>query len=225
MQRFRADSRARPCVERVPAYRRGVVRPLRIQVAGLYHIFDRGTGPSMIFPTESDPSSFVTFLERVLREYRWSCEALCLMGTHSHLLVKTTEENLAAGMQLLKGLFAQAFNQRHARIGALFQGRYGSVRIETDRQLLAVVRYIALNPSAAGLCRAPDEWRWSTYTAIVRDEATFPFPIGEYVLKVLADDRAEAVRRLQAFVAEPLAVMHAAANETSVTGSDPVIGP
>jgi REP element-mobilizing transposase RayT len=176
----------------------------------------------MIFPTESDPKSFVIFLDRVLRDFRWSCEALCLMGTHSHLLVKTVDENLAAGMQLLKGLFAQAFNQRHARIGALFQGRYGSVPIETDRQLLAVVRYIAMNPVDAGLCRSPDEWRWSTYTAIVRDEATFPFPIGEYVLKVFADDRAEAVRRLRSFVAEPLAATARRGGDTSVTGSDPV---
>jgi len=50
-------------------------------------------------------------------------------------------------------------------LGHLYQGRFGSRLVENDRYFLELTRYIALNPSRAGLCRAPEEWLWSSYAA------------------------------------------------------------
>jgi hypothetical protein len=92
------------------------------------------------------------------------------MPNHVHLLVETTTPNLAGGMQWLHGTYATRINRRHDRCGHLFQGRYGSVRIESDAQLSTTLAYIARNPVVAGLCRAVREWSWSSHGAVMRGE-------------------------------------------------------
>jgi putative transposase len=136
--------------------------------AGIHHVYARGNGRQAVFLDDVDRRRYLALLGRVVVRSRWWCLAYCLMGNHVHLLVETREPNLGAGMQSLHGRYAQAFNQRHRRDGHLFQGRYGAVRIDTDRQLWAAVRYIARNPVEAGLCADSRDWRWSSY-ALLRD--------------------------------------------------------
>ena len=82
-----------------------------------------------------------------------------------HVLLETPRPNLAFGMQQLHGQYARYFNDRYQASGHLFGGRYGAVLITTDFQFQAVLRYVALNPKAAGLCRRPDEYAWSSHGA------------------------------------------------------------
>jgi putative transposase len=49
----------------------------------------------------------------------------------------------------------------------VFQGRYGSTRIETDNQLWTTVRYIARNPVEGGLVDAAHHWRWSSHRVVL----------------------------------------------------------
>jgi putative transposase len=58
--------------------------------------------------------------------------------------------------------YAQAFNRRHDRCGALMQGRYFSSAIGSDRHLLEVLRYIDLNPVRARLVAEPADYAWSS---------------------------------------------------------------
>jgi hypothetical protein len=68
-------------------------------------------------------------------------------------------------MQWLGSCTAQTFNKRHERSGHLYQGRFGSKLVEDDGYFLELARYVALNPSRAGLCAAPGDWLWSSYAA------------------------------------------------------------
>ena len=90
----------------------------------------------------------------------------CLMPNHVQPLLETTTPNLSSGVQWLNGCYARAMNRRHRRSGHLFQGRFGSERIEDDAQLWMTIGYIARNPVEAGLCRTCDEWPWSSHQAI-----------------------------------------------------------
>ncbi len=58
--------------------------------------------------------------------------------------------------------YVQAFNYRHARCGPLWQGRFKSCLIETERYLLTVMRYIELNPVRAAMTASPQDYRWSS---------------------------------------------------------------
>jgi len=44
----------------------------------------------------------------------------------------------------------------------LWQGRFKSRLVDTDRYLLAVLRYVGLNPVRAAMVARPDEYRWSS---------------------------------------------------------------
>ena len=139
-----------------------MARPLRIQLPGaIYHVMSRGTGPCVIFRDDTDRAIFLRRLRRATSECQWQCHAYCLMATHYHLLLETPLANLAIGMKLINSGYAQGFNRRHKRVGALFQGRYYSVLIDDERHFHQAALYIALNPVRAGLCAQPEDWPWS----------------------------------------------------------------
>jgi REP-associated tyrosine transposase len=144
----------------------GVPRPHREELEdGIFHVYARGNAKQAIYLDDADRQAYLQILDLVVKKRRWRCLAYCLMENHVHLLLETPEANLAAGMQTLHGVYAQAFNQRHDRVGHLFQGRYGAVRIRTDAQLLTAARYLALNPVVAGLCAKAADWRWGSFAA------------------------------------------------------------
>jgi hypothetical protein len=87
------------------------------------------------------------------------------MPNHLHLLIETPQPNLGRGMQRLHGDYGRWFSDRRGKAGHVFQGRYGAVRVQDDRQLWAVAAYIARNPVEAGLCEVPEAWRWSSHRA------------------------------------------------------------
>jgi REP element-mobilizing transposase RayT len=127
----------------------------------------RGNRQQPIFLDDLDREIYLLLLGQAVRKRKWVCLAYCLMGNHVHLLIETPEAGLAQGVQRMHGLYADTFNKRHGRSGHLFQGRYGTVRIETDEQLWVTARYIARNPVEAGLCAEPGGWVWSSHGATV----------------------------------------------------------
>jgi putative transposase len=88
------------------------------------------------------------------------------MHNHYHLLVRTPEPNLGAGMHRLNGHYARDFNRRYGRTGHLWERRYHSVLLCEDAHLAQTVGYIALNPVRAGICERPDQWRWSAHRGL-----------------------------------------------------------
>ena len=63
-----------------------------------------------------------------------------------------------------EGCFAQQYNRRHKRYGALWSERVKSVLLEGGAAVAAIAAYIDLNPVRAGLCEDPK----GTDTAIMR---------------------------------------------------------
>ena len=144
-------------------------REPRIDFEGaLQHVFDRGNRRQVICEDALDYRLFMSLLERAIRKYEWLVHAYCVMPNHYHLLIETPKAGLSAGMQLLNGRYAQAFNAGRRLDGHLFQGRFGSVLVESDAQAVWVNRYIARNPVEAGLAASPGEWEWSSYGALRR---------------------------------------------------------
>ena len=129
-------------------------------------MFARGNDKQLIYRDDVDRETYLRLLRRTIQRCDWRLLAYCLMENHVHLLLNTPRANLGEGMRQLHGLYAQVFNARHGHTGHVFQGRYGCVRIKTDEQLWTVAAYIARNPVKAGLCRSPEEWRWSSHTSI-----------------------------------------------------------
>ena len=164
-------------------------RPLRTQEAEtFYHVYARGTGGAELVRDRADNERFIRILEYTVYKHRWRCHAYCLMTTHYHLLVWTPGNDLARGMQLLNGLYAQTFNQRHGRFGHLVAERYSSKPVDTEEYALELCRYIVLNPVRAGICARAEQWPWSSYAATIGLVKTPAFLAWEWVLDQFGGD-------------------------------------
>ena len=68
-------------------------------------------------------------------------------------------------MQAVSRTYIRRVNDRQGRTGTLWEGRFHSTLVDTDRYLLACQRYIELNPVRAGKMAHPGDYRWSSYRA------------------------------------------------------------
>src|SRR6266508_2494227 len=143
-----------------------MARPLRIEYDGaLYHATSRGNEGKRIFQDDTDRELFLHTLSRVNERFHWMCHAYCLMGNHYHLVIETPDGNLSKGMRQLNGVYTQAYNRRHHRVGHLFQGRFKGILVQKESHYLEVCRYVVLNPVRAKAVKQPREWPWNRATA------------------------------------------------------------
>ncbi len=178
-----------------------MARPLRIQFPGaLYHVTSRGDRQENIFLSNHDRDVWLDILAAVCARFRWIVHAYCQMGNHYHLVVETPAANLSRGMRQLNGEYTQRFNYHHEVVGHLFQGRYHAILIQRDAYLLALSRYVVLNPVRAGMVRAPDEWPWSSYRVTSGELPTPAWIDSDWILGQFANERAAAISAYREFV-------------------------
>lgn len=145
---------------------------------------------------------FLSTLGQVVVKFNWVCHAWCLMDNHYHLLIQTPDGNLSKGMRQLNGVYTQASNRRHRRVGHLFQGRFKAILVDSDAYLLELSRYVVLNAVRAGRVKKPADWPWSSYRASVGLEPVAPWLAVDGLLAQFAKRRSLAQQRYAQFVEE-----------------------
>jgi REP-associated tyrosine transposase len=152
-----------------------VGRPPRPTAPGIYHVGTKAPTALPFFHDAEDYYVFMATLSRVILFEHLTCLAFCLMTTHYHLLLDAPEGALPRAMKQLNWHYARSVNERLGGRGHVVGGRYFSVPVSETDHLLNEFKYIALNPVEAGLCKAPQEWRWSSYAGTVGLEREFGF--------------------------------------------------
>ena len=179
-----------------------MTRP-RDTAPGLFHVTCHSVWDGNLYRDDLDRTSYVHWLARSCTEGSVVCLGVCLMTTHAHLILEVDESQLPAVMYRLNFRYAARFNSRHRRRGRVFGAPYGALRIEDDDHLLRVYRYVARNPTEAGMAQAPQDWRWSSYPSAVGLSEGFEFVNPQKVLGILGGTREIAVARLRRLVEEP----------------------
>ena len=179
-------------------------RRLRIDLPGNpQHIIQRGVDRQPVFFSDDDCSLYLDWLGVYAQKRGISFHAYCLMTNHVHLvLTSPSAAELGGLMQDMGRRYVQYVNRTYQRSGGLWQGRYKSSYIQTERYLLTCQRYVELNPVRAEMVKAPGEYRWSSYRAnalgVVNPLIT---PHHEYLnLGASPESRLQAYREL--FVAQ-----------------------
>jgi REP element-mobilizing transposase RayT len=54
-------------------------------------------------------------------------------------------------MRQVNGVYTQAYNRGHGKVGHLFQGRFKAILVDKESYLLELCRYVVLNPVRAKL--------------------------------------------------------------------------
>jgi len=129
-----------------------------------HHVILRGNNRQVIFSGESDMRRMLSLLEEHSMVQGVDVHAYVLMGNHLHLLLTPRRDGaLSLMMQSVGRSYVRAFNQAHGRTGTLWEGRYRSSLIQTERYLLTCMAYIDLNPVRAGMVEAPENYPWSSH--------------------------------------------------------------
>ena len=156
-------------------------KPRERSESGFYHVFQRGVNHFDIFEDDIDREFYLDRLQRYAKEADVEIHSWCLMSNHVHLLLRTSLEKLSTFMMKLGSVYVRRFNKRHGRTGPLFECRFSSVCVETDSQLLAVIRYIHRNPVHHEKTTLTSTYRWSSYREYITmssDTCKISFALG-----------------------------------------------
>jgi REP element-mobilizing transposase RayT len=123
------------------------------------------------FRSDDDYKAYQDRLEKYRAKFHVRIYAYCLMPNHVHLLLGTGSTPLAKFMQGLQQSYTQYFNRRYHKVGHVFQGRYKAIICDKDKYLLALVRYIHLNPVRARLAKRPERYTHRTYELLSKRHA------------------------------------------------------
>jgi putative transposase len=171
---------------------------------GVYNCSTRGVRRLPIVHDDRDRRAWLGVLQYVVELHGWRCPSYCLMTNHWHAVFQTPKADISAGIHRLNWLYAYRFNERHGFSGHLFEDRFNSVLVESDRQLLEAARYVELNPVRAALCADPADWAWSSHRATIGAVRPPSFLDTSLVLEQFSEDPALAARRYRAFVMDAI---------------------
>jgi putative transposase len=128
------------------------------------HIVQRGNNRQPIFFHEDDYCTYIEYLREALAKNHCQLYAFVLMTNHVHLLTLGEAPGAVSGlMQSIGRRYVRYINATYRRTGTLFEGRFKSSLVDSERYLLTCMRYIELNPVRAGMVSYPGDYRWSSY--------------------------------------------------------------
>ena len=120
-------------------------------------------------------------LEENSNKFEVAIHAYVLMGNHFHLLATPqTADGLAQMMQSVGRRYVRYFNDRQRRTGTLWEGRFKSTLIQSERYLLSCMAYIDLNPVRAGMVSSAGDYPWSAFAHSIgrrTDRLITPHPL------------------------------------------------
>lgn len=142
-------------------------RQPRFYVPGVpLHVVQRGNNRSAIYADDDDRQFWHGYLQYASRMHGVAIHAYVLMSNHFHLVLTPDSAKSVPGvMQAVGRTYVRYFNEKCARTGTLWEGRYKAAIVDDEHYLLTCMRYVELNPVRAGMVRAPADYRWSSYAA------------------------------------------------------------
>ncbi|MEO8162047.1 MAG: transposase, partial [Arenimonas sp.] len=142
-----------------------MARVPRIDLPGIaLHIVQRGNDRQACFADDADYLHYRQELGEAALEHECALHAYVLMTNHVHLLLTPQAPGASSRMmQAIGRRYVGRFNARYQRTGTLWEGRFKSVLVDSERYVLSCYRYIELNPVRAGMAATALDYRWSSH--------------------------------------------------------------
>jgi putative transposase len=183
-----------------------MARKPRIEYEGaLYHVIIRGNQRQRVFKNIDDYQKYISLLAFYKERYKYSLYAYVLMSNHVHLLIETLQIPLSKILQGINQSYTMYFNRKYRTVGHLFQGRYKAILCDKDAYLLALVKYISLNPVRAKIAKAPGEYRWSSHHSYLKQQRN-DIVDTDQVLRMFSEDKSRARKLYSVYIDDGIAV-------------------
>lgn len=173
-----------------------------VSETGIYHVMSRGVGQKSIFIDREDNEKYLSILNEKRKIANFILYGYCIMGNHSHLIIKEEGLPLPSIMKRINVSYASYFNKKYGRVGHVFQGRYRSEPIEDDEYLLTALRYIHNNPVKARIVNNCGDFHWSSYNYYI-DKTSDNFIETDFILPLFANQVDESIRLFIEFSNDP----------------------
>jgi putative transposase len=155
-----------------------------------FHVTARGNKRAKIFYDTQDYLKYLEILENTRKQYPFTLHSYCLMTNHLHLLIEPPENYLPEIMKAIHMKYAIYLNKKLDIDGHVFQGRYGSQIVLSEKYFLTVSRYIHRNPLEAKMVEKAEDYPWSSYSSYIfktpnphidptKTYSYFPEPVNE----------------------------------------------
>jgi len=175
-----------------------MARIARVVARGFpHHITQRGNRRQKTFFNDDDYRMYIQLMAEWCLRCGVEIWAYCLMTNHVHLVaVPESEAGLRRAIGEAHRRYSRHVNFQKGWRGHLWQGRFASYPMD-DRYLLAVARYVELNPIRAGITDKAERYPWSSASAHIKGR-------DDQLVKVLP--LRNMVRGWRAFLAEDVSV-------------------
>lgn len=133
----------------------------------LAHVISRGVHGDHLCPHDEASGTLWNAIGRYAKEFDVPILALCIMGSHYHLLTTAGDEAISEMLHRAHSKLANTRNVIEKRRGAVFGRRFNLVSVRDEAHRHRVLRYVPMNPVRHRLCKHPDQWFWSTHAVLI----------------------------------------------------------
>lgn len=116
---------------------------------------------SALLKPDANKAVFETALERIRLSFDLYIYGYVVMPEHVHLLLSEPEQGLFS--DALKSLKQGVSRSLVGEAEHFWQKRYHDFNVRNASQFSEKLRYIHRNPVNGGLCKQPEEWKWSSF--------------------------------------------------------------
>lgn len=158
------------------------MRRARLDSPGVaLHVTHRGVNRADVFFDAADRHEYLLALSHGLAAGEAQLHGYVLMRNHVHLLATSVVGGgVSRLMQAVGRRYVRRVNLRLGRTGSLWEGRFKSFPVDSDRYLINCLAYIELNPVRAGLVARATDFGWSSvhqHLGLRREPWLQPHPV------------------------------------------------
>ncbi|HPZ05203.1 MAG: transposase [Acetivibrionales bacterium] len=129
-----------------------------------YHIMCRSISETNLFREDADKDYYLSLVAIYTRKYKCAVYSYCLPDNHVHIHVDPRGYDISSLMHSINTAYVIYYNKKYDRHGPLFQGRFLSKIVDSDRYCLVLSAYIHNNAKdIPGYRGREEEYPYSSY--------------------------------------------------------------
>ncbi|WP_075343026.1 transposase [Tenacibaculum agarivorans] len=147
----------------------------KIEKETYYHIYNKGNNGENIFIDEMNYSYFLNLMKKYIVPVA-EIYSYCLLKNHFHLLVRMKniedEKIISKSFSNFFNSYSKSINKKYGRTGSLFTDRFKRIKVKDEKYLRKLIVYINLNPIYHKFVNDLNEYKHSSFLALVSSKKT-----------------------------------------------------
>jgi putative transposase len=169
---------------------------------GIYHIMVRSLSEILLFRSDDDKEVYLKLFKKYQQFYIFKIYGYCAMNNHAHFIINSNGADISTIMHKINQCYAQYYNRKYNRHGHVFEDRFKSKIIDSDKYLLTLSAYIHNNPVDISEYRnCVENYRYSSFGIFmgIKDHQVVDVDM-DFILQHFNSDLEIARKRYKEFV-------------------------